>query len=110
MDRAPVNISMATRARGRMATKVKSGLIPKRSRARTRTTAWMKKSTRLTPTTERASSSRGKATFFTIPALPTTTDVAAMAEPLNRFQAIRPANSQMAKLGWWLRAMILKTT
>ena len=33
-----------------------------------------------------------------------------MAEPLKRFHTSRPANSQMAKFGWWFRAMILKTT
>ena len=78
--------------------------------ARTSTTTWMAKSTMETPTTDRARSSRGKATFFTMPALPTTTDVAPMAAVLKRFQTRRPANSQMAKLGWWLRAMILNTT
>ena len=64
------------------------------------TTTWMPNRIKLTPTTDRASSSRGKATFFTMPALPTTTPVAPMAEPLNRFHTIRPANSQMAKCGW----------
>ena len=47
----------------------KSGVIPKSSRARTSTTTWMAKSTMATPTTDRASSSRGKATFLTMPGL-----------------------------------------
>ena len=76
---APVKTTRVTRASGRSSTKVKSGAIPKASRARTRTTTWMAKRTIDTPTTDRASSSRGKATFFTMPALPTTTVVAAMA-------------------------------
>ena len=78
--------------------------------AMTSTTTWMAKSTRATPATDSASSSRGKATFLTMPALPTTTVVDDMAALLNRFQTSSPANSQMAKFGWWFRAMILKTT
>ena len=107
---ALVNTISVTRARGRSATKVKSGVMPKSSRAAISTTTWMAKSTIDTPTTDRASSSRGKATFFTMPALPTTTAVAAMAAALNRFHTNRPANSQMAKCGWWFLAMILNTT
>ncbi len=56
-----------------------------------------------------ARSSRGKATFFTIPALPTTTVVEDIAEVLKRFHTIKPANSQMAKCGCGLLAMILNT-
>ena len=77
----------------------------------TSTTTWMANRTRATPTTDRARSSRGKATFFTMPALPTTTRGRRQwPTPLNRFHTSRPANSQMAKWGWWVRAMILKIT
>ena len=83
--------------------------MPKSSRARISTTTWMANNTSATPTTDRASSSRGKATFLTMPALPTTTEVAPMAAVLKRFQTSRPANNQMAKNGWWFRAMTLNT-
>ena len=68
----------------------------------------MANSTTATPTVDMARSSRGKATFLMIPALPTTTVVEPMAELLKRFHTRRPQNSQMAKWGCWVREMILK--
>ena len=54
------------------------------------------------PTEARARISRGKDTFFTMPALFTTTPVPSAAPDGNRFHSSSPANRKMTKCGMLL--------
>ena len=65
----------------------------------TMTQAWKKKKTPAEPMEARARISRGNDTFFTSPALLTTTPVAVMTPVGKKFQSSRPANKKMTKLG-----------
>ena len=110
MATAAVKITRSTKAKGTMLRYFQSGVSWNTARKKRSTTTWMTKSTMATPTVDIASSSRGKATFLMIPALPTTTVVDPIDALLNRFHTRSPQNSQMAKCGWWVREMTLKIT
>src|SRR5271165_7552141 len=99
MDTAEVKTIRATNARGTSQRACQSGESPNTMRKNVSTPSWIVNRTSATPTVDRASSSRGKATFLMIPALPTTTVVELIDETLKRFQARRPQNSQIAKWG-----------
>ena len=76
----------------------------------TMTMAWKKKKTQAEPTAARARISRGNETFFTMPALFTTTPVPVSTPSEKRFHSSSPAKRKMTKFGILLPSTIWKTT
>ena len=70
---------------------------------------WKKKKTEAVPTEARARISRGKETFFTMPALATTVPVAVCTPTWKRFHSSRPENRKMTKFGIPFFKMTWKT-
>ncbi len=71
----------------------------------TMTMAWNTKNTDAEPIDARARISRGKDTFFTRPALFTTTPVPVWTPTWNRFHTSRPENKKITKWGTPFLAM-----
>ena len=76
----------------------------------TMTMDWKKKNTQADPTAARARISRGNETFFTMPALLTTTPVPVWTPSWKRFHSSKPANRKMTKSGILLPRISWKTT
>ena len=74
------------------------------------TMAWKKKKTQADPTAASERISRGNETFFTMPALLTTTPVPVSTPKEKRFHSSRPANRKITKWGCLLFRTIEKTT
>ena len=83
---AAENIKMAAIAGTSSQMRPQSGRCQKANMNATITMPWKRKNTRADPTEASGRISLGKATFFTIPPLPTTVEVAPRTPVRNRFQ------------------------
>ena len=100
----------ASRARSRTGKYVHVGRVCRTTRKMTITIDWKKKNTQAEPTAARARISRGNETFFTMPALLTTTPVPVSTPSEKRFQSSSPAKRKITKSGCLLPSTIWKTT
>ena len=98
-----------TRARSSTGKYAMSGAVWRTIMKMTITIAWKKKKTQAEPTAARARISRGKETFFTMPALFTTTPVPVSTPSEKRFHSSSPAKRKMTKCGILLPSTIWKT-